>query len=189
MIKSNIFFFLHFIGEIYLFCKGADSSIFPRVIEGKVDQIRSRVERNAVVRCRAEGTSVTLTVSSGRKDSWLRTPCSFPWETHLEVRTGHVCTTRTCTQRHSWPGHHPPARSLSRPSACFYFEVELGWLVDVLEIQIISTFVVIVIEKIDFYAEGFLVIRFKNHLAFMLLVVTPPAWFSPRISFWSRHVA
>ncbi|XP_043439027.1 phospholipid-transporting ATPase IH isoform X1 [Prionailurus bengalensis] len=35
-------------GEIYLFCKGADSSIFPRVIEGKVDQIRSRVERNAV---------------------------------------------------------------------------------------------------------------------------------------------
>ncbi|XP_011377844.1 probable phospholipid-transporting ATPase IH [Pteropus vampyrus] len=59
-------------GEIYLFCKGADSSIFPRVIEGKVDQIRSRVERNAVVRCRAEGTSVTLTVSSGRKDSWLQ---------------------------------------------------------------------------------------------------------------------
>lgn len=39
-----------FLGEIYLFCKGADSSIFPRVIEGKVDQIRSRVERNAVVR-------------------------------------------------------------------------------------------------------------------------------------------
>uniref|UniRef100_A0A8C0X0K6 Phospholipid-transporting ATPase n=1 Tax=Castor canadensis TaxID=51338 RepID=A0A8C0X0K6_CASCN len=38
----------HFSGEIYLFCKGADSSIFPRVIEGKVDQIRSRVERNAV---------------------------------------------------------------------------------------------------------------------------------------------
>ncbi|KAL4691271.1 hypothetical protein H8959_014232 [Pygathrix nigripes] len=37
-------------GEIYLFCKGADSSIFPRVIEGKVDQIRARVERNAVVR-------------------------------------------------------------------------------------------------------------------------------------------
>ncbi|XP_026971604.1 phospholipid-transporting ATPase IH isoform X4 [Sagmatias obliquidens] len=35
-------------GEIYLFCKGADSSIFPRVVEGKVDQIRSRVERNAV---------------------------------------------------------------------------------------------------------------------------------------------
>ncbi|XP_037655795.1 probable phospholipid-transporting ATPase IH isoform X2 [Choloepus didactylus] len=35
-------------GEIYLFCKGADSSIFPRVIEGKVDQIQSRVEHNAV---------------------------------------------------------------------------------------------------------------------------------------------
>ncbi|XP_051697675.2 phospholipid-transporting ATPase IH isoform X2 [Oryctolagus cuniculus] len=35
-------------GDIYLFCKGADSSIFPRVIEGKVEQIRARVERNAV---------------------------------------------------------------------------------------------------------------------------------------------
>ncbi|XP_018417757.1 PREDICTED: probable phospholipid-transporting ATPase IH [Nanorana parkeri] len=35
-------------GEIILFCKGADSSIFPRVREGKVDQIRARVERNAV---------------------------------------------------------------------------------------------------------------------------------------------
>ncbi|XP_074048158.1 phospholipid-transporting ATPase IH isoform X1 [Macrotis lagotis] len=35
-------------GDIYLFCKGADSSIFPRVTEGKVDQIRARVERNAV---------------------------------------------------------------------------------------------------------------------------------------------
>lgn len=35
-------------GDIFLFCKGADSSIFPRVREGKVDQIRSRVEHNAV---------------------------------------------------------------------------------------------------------------------------------------------
>uniref|UniRef100_A0A674HX54 Phospholipid-transporting ATPase n=1 Tax=Terrapene triunguis TaxID=2587831 RepID=A0A674HX54_9SAUR len=35
-------------GDIFLFCKGADSSIFPRVTEGKIDQIRSRVERNAV---------------------------------------------------------------------------------------------------------------------------------------------
>ncbi|PNI38204.1 ATP11A isoform 4 [Pan troglodytes] len=40
-------------GEIYLFCKGADSSIFPRVIEGKVDQIRARVERNAVKAARS----------------------------------------------------------------------------------------------------------------------------------------
>uniref|UniRef100_A0A669C6J4 Phospholipid-transporting ATPase n=1 Tax=Oreochromis niloticus TaxID=8128 RepID=A0A669C6J4_ORENI len=29
-------------GEVYLFCKGADSSIFPRVISGKVDQVRAR---------------------------------------------------------------------------------------------------------------------------------------------------
>ncbi|XP_062865435.1 phospholipid-transporting ATPase IH isoform X2 [Trichomycterus rosablanca] len=35
-------------GEFYLFCKGADSSIFPRVVSGKVDQVRARVERNAV---------------------------------------------------------------------------------------------------------------------------------------------
>ncbi|KAF4075190.1 hypothetical protein AMELA_G00231760 [Ameiurus melas] len=35
-------------GDFYLFCKGADSSIFPRVISGKVDQVRARVERNAV---------------------------------------------------------------------------------------------------------------------------------------------
>ncbi|XP_074155662.1 phospholipid-transporting ATPase IH isoform X3 [Sminthopsis crassicaudata] len=35
-------------GDIYLFCKGADSSIFPRVTEGKIEQVRSRVERNAV---------------------------------------------------------------------------------------------------------------------------------------------
>ncbi|GLD71634.1 probable phospholipid-transporting ATPase IH [Lates japonicus] len=34
--------------SFYLFCKGADSSIFPRVISGKVDQVRARVEHNAV---------------------------------------------------------------------------------------------------------------------------------------------
>ncbi|XP_038123447.1 probable phospholipid-transporting ATPase IH isoform X2 [Cyprinodon tularosa] len=35
-------------GELFLFCKGADSSIFPRVISGKVEQVKARVERNAV---------------------------------------------------------------------------------------------------------------------------------------------
>uniref|UniRef100_A0A8C6PDV1 Phospholipid-transporting ATPase n=1 Tax=Nothobranchius furzeri TaxID=105023 RepID=A0A8C6PDV1_NOTFU len=35
-------------GEMYLFCKGADSSIFPRVIKGKVEQVKARVELNAV---------------------------------------------------------------------------------------------------------------------------------------------
>uniref|UniRef100_A0A665UX66 Phospholipid-transporting ATPase n=1 Tax=Echeneis naucrates TaxID=173247 RepID=A0A665UX66_ECHNA len=29
-------------GELFLFCKGADSSIFPRIISGKVDQVRAR---------------------------------------------------------------------------------------------------------------------------------------------------
>ncbi|TRY92636.1 hypothetical protein DNTS_007692 [Danionella cerebrum] len=35
-------------GEFFLFCKGADSSIFPRVVSGKVEQVRARVEHNAV---------------------------------------------------------------------------------------------------------------------------------------------
>ncbi|XP_039601826.1 probable phospholipid-transporting ATPase IH isoform X2 [Polypterus senegalus] len=35
-------------GDYYLFCKGADSSIFPRVIKGKVEQVQARVEHNAV---------------------------------------------------------------------------------------------------------------------------------------------
>ncbi|KAL4656537.1 putative phospholipid-transporting ATPase IH isoform X1 [Arapaima gigas] len=34
--------------QYYMFCKGADSSIFPRVISGKVDHVRARVELNAV---------------------------------------------------------------------------------------------------------------------------------------------
>ena len=36
-------------GEYLLFCKGADSSIFPRVVCGKVEQVKARVEQNAVV--------------------------------------------------------------------------------------------------------------------------------------------
>lgn len=32
-----------------MFCKGADSAIFPRVVSGKVEQVRARVEHNAVV--------------------------------------------------------------------------------------------------------------------------------------------
>ncbi|XP_028969385.1 probable phospholipid-transporting ATPase IH isoform X3 [Esox lucius] len=35
-------------GENLLFCKGADSSILPRVVSGKVEQVRARVEQNAV---------------------------------------------------------------------------------------------------------------------------------------------
>uniref|UniRef100_A0A8C2W8M0 Phospholipid-transporting ATPase n=1 Tax=Cyclopterus lumpus TaxID=8103 RepID=A0A8C2W8M0_CYCLU len=34
--------------KLYLFCKGADSAIFPRVVSGKVEQIKARVEHNAV---------------------------------------------------------------------------------------------------------------------------------------------
>ena len=36
-------------GEYLLFCKGADSSIFPRIVSGKVEQVKARVELNAVV--------------------------------------------------------------------------------------------------------------------------------------------
>uniref|UniRef100_A0A3P8S9Y0 Phospholipid-transporting ATPase n=1 Tax=Amphiprion percula TaxID=161767 RepID=A0A3P8S9Y0_AMPPE len=35
-------------GDYLLFCKGADSSIFPRVVSGKVEQVKARVEQNAV---------------------------------------------------------------------------------------------------------------------------------------------
>lgn len=42
-------FFLLIPGEYLLFCKGADSSIFPRVVSGKVEQVKARVEQNAVV--------------------------------------------------------------------------------------------------------------------------------------------
>ncbi|XP_067842769.1 phospholipid-transporting ATPase IH isoform X4 [Heptranchias perlo] len=35
-------------GDIILFCKGADSSIFPRVREGKLELVRQRVQQNAV---------------------------------------------------------------------------------------------------------------------------------------------
>lgn len=38
-----------FTGEYLLFCKGADSSIFPLVVSGKVEQVKARVEQNAVV--------------------------------------------------------------------------------------------------------------------------------------------
>lgn len=41
--------FVLFLGEYLLFCKGADSSIFPRVVSGKVEQVKARVEQNAVV--------------------------------------------------------------------------------------------------------------------------------------------
>ncbi|KAG8000425.1 putative phospholipid-transporting ATPase IF, partial [Nibea albiflora] len=34
--------------QYLLFCKGADSSIFPRVVSGKVEQVKARVEQNAV---------------------------------------------------------------------------------------------------------------------------------------------
>ncbi|XP_061697774.1 phospholipid-transporting ATPase IH-like isoform X2 [Syngnathoides biaculeatus] len=35
-------------GEYLLFCKGADSAIFPLVVSGKLEQVKARVEQNAV---------------------------------------------------------------------------------------------------------------------------------------------
>ena len=46
-------------GEYLLFCKGADSSIFPRVVSGKVEQVKARVEQNAVV---SSGTASQMNV-------------------------------------------------------------------------------------------------------------------------------
>lgn len=63
LISSQIMFS----GEIFLFCKGADSSIFPRVAEGKIEQIRSRVERNAVVRSRVLASNIHVMCVQSRK--------------------------------------------------------------------------------------------------------------------------
>lgn len=43
-------------GDTLLFCKGADSSIFPRVRQEEVERIRMHVERNATVGDRANYT-------------------------------------------------------------------------------------------------------------------------------------
>lgn len=48
-------------GEYLLFCKGADSSIFPRVVSGKVEQVKARVEQNAVVS--VQFTDINMLVS------------------------------------------------------------------------------------------------------------------------------
>lgn len=61
---------LSLLGDIFLFCKGADSSIFPRVKEGKIDQIRSRVERNAVVRFRFIDLFVWYQCQKKKKVFW-----------------------------------------------------------------------------------------------------------------------
>lgn len=44
-----MFVFLYYPGDTLLFCKGADSSIFPRVRQEEVERIRMHVERNATV--------------------------------------------------------------------------------------------------------------------------------------------
>ncbi len=45
----DFFFFFLRAGDTLLFCKGADSSIFPRVRQEEVEKIRMHVERNATV--------------------------------------------------------------------------------------------------------------------------------------------
>lgn len=49
IVLTGLLFFFFPPGEYLLFCKGADSSIFPRVVSGKVEQVKARVEQNAVV--------------------------------------------------------------------------------------------------------------------------------------------
>ncbi|KAL4656941.1 putative phospholipid-transporting ATPase IH isoform X2 [Arapaima gigas] len=55
-------------GNLYLFCKGADSSIFPRVISGKVEQVRARVEHNAVEGLRTLCVAYKLLTSEEYQD-------------------------------------------------------------------------------------------------------------------------
>lgn len=58
-------------GDTLLFCKGADSSIFPRVSPDEVERVRMHVERNATV-----GDSASCSVFVN--DSWrVRTASSF----------------------------------------------------------------------------------------------------------------
>lgn len=56
-------------GEYLLFCKGADSSIFPRVVSGKVEQVKARVEQNAVVSVQFECSLISSCVI------WLKEYC------------------------------------------------------------------------------------------------------------------
>lgn len=53
-------------GEYLLFCKGADSSIFPRVVSGKVEQVKARVEQNAVVSIQTEYYTIGLLIHRAR---------------------------------------------------------------------------------------------------------------------------
>ena len=47
-VRMFMFVFLS-LGDTILFCKGADSSIFPRVRQEEVEKVRMHVERNAKV--------------------------------------------------------------------------------------------------------------------------------------------
>lgn len=42
------------LGKLLLFCKGADSSIFPRVQQEEIQQTKVHVDRNAMVSTRME---------------------------------------------------------------------------------------------------------------------------------------
>lgn len=65
-------------GRLYLFCKGADSAIFPRVISGKVDQIKARVEHNAVV-----SASTRAHTDAHARFSWIENTESMSPAEHL----------------------------------------------------------------------------------------------------------
>lgn len=44
------------LGKLLLFCKGADSSIFPRVQQEEIQQTKVHVDRNAMVSTQMEST-------------------------------------------------------------------------------------------------------------------------------------
>lgn len=56
------------LGDYLLFCKGADSSIFPRVVSGKVEQVKAHVEQNAVVSALLHALHIMGVVNMGIVD-------------------------------------------------------------------------------------------------------------------------
>ncbi|XP_033842587.1 phospholipid-transporting ATPase IH-like isoform X1 [Periophthalmus magnuspinnatus] len=68
-------------GEVLLFCKGADSSIFPRVVSGKVEQVKAHVEQNAV-----EGLRTLCVAYKSLSDTEYQEACYHLTEAKLALQ-------------------------------------------------------------------------------------------------------
>ncbi|XP_007555549.1 probable phospholipid-transporting ATPase IH isoform X1 [Poecilia formosa] len=68
-------------GEYLMFCKGADSSIFPRVVSGKVEQVKAHVEQNAV-----EGLRTLCVAYRRLSESEYQEACHYLTEAKLALQ-------------------------------------------------------------------------------------------------------